>query len=241
MQNQVPRRIRGKYTAQLAKLDAPKLYKQLDFKSEFSDRDHVVVPALGERIDHGTILAYLFRRFGYPNSGWNPDVAIARYLLTTPNPAMILCIEPHITGYNLLSFCFMVEAQLMPILDVGTLRPAEINMWSKKDPLRPLAEAAWETLEDLLTPVAAGLMAINVKGCTDEEWPPQKPCLAAGYASGDLGNSAPGEFAELQNLITELGGGDSKAGVQKAISILKGATVPTAVRGLASANSAHRD
>lgn len=217
----VPSRVRGKYTAKLAKLDPSMLYRHLDFRSEYCDRDHVIVPALGKLVDHGAILTYMFRRFGYPNDAWDRDSSIASYLISTPNPAMILKVEPHVTGSSLLSFSFMVDDRLLPILDLGAQRRAEISMWEKKDPLRPLAEAAWETLEDLLTPVEAGVMQINVKGYAGEDGPPIKPCAVAGYASGDLGNAAPAEFYELQDLINNMGAGDSKAGVLKALEVLK--------------------
>lgn len=229
----VPSRRRGDFTAQLTQLDPTKLYAHLNFRTDFSDRDLVIETILGAQIDHGTILAYLFRRFGYPNSAWDRDLAIARYVLTTPNPAMLLCIEPHISGFTTLGFSFMVDARLMPTLGVGNRRPTEFIMWSKKDPLRPLTEAARETLEDLLTPVQAGVMAINVQGYAGEEGTPLKPCAAAGYPSGALGNAAPAEVCELQRLIAQLGGGDAKAGVQKALSILKAASVPTDGPGLA--------
>lgn len=48
-----------------------------------------------------------------------------------------------------------------------------------------------------------------------------KEAPVAGYPSGDLGNKAPGEFAELHSLILKIGEGDAKAGIALAMEALK--------------------
>src|SRR2546427_5605706 len=46
----------------------------------------------------GQLFAYLFRRFGYPNSGWDDHKELVYYLLTTPMDNVFLAVRPHMGG-----------------------------------------------------------------------------------------------------------------------------------------------
>ena len=53
------------------------------------------VRILGEdRWDYGHAFAYLFRRFGYSEYGWDGYKSLARYCLTTPMDGVVLVVNP---------------------------------------------------------------------------------------------------------------------------------------------------
>lgn len=63
---------------------------------------------LGERIPYGNLLAYCFRRFGYPNVAWDGDKDLAAYMLTTPREDLLMRVEPHVSEWSALSVRFFV-------------------------------------------------------------------------------------------------------------------------------------
>src|SRR5208337_4881861 len=67
--------------------------------------------ACGKEMDYGTLFSYLFRRFGYPNQGWDDYKQLAKYILTTPLPDMVLMIVPYCGNDTSLQFSFMVTAE----------------------------------------------------------------------------------------------------------------------------------
>lgn len=71
----------------------------------------------GDDMDYGSLFAYLFRRFGYPNSGWDPYKEIARYDLATPLADMVLRIEPHPGRSPRRHFIFLVPFAVMDAVD----------------------------------------------------------------------------------------------------------------------------
>lgn len=218
-----PRRLGRAYKPMLTVQEPTKAFLPVNFKALMSTPYDITERILATTVEYGAILAYMMQRFGYPNQSWQPDDAIASYLLTTPHPDMLLLIEPHVTNVAPLSFTFLLEtSRYNAIRDYGKRHGAD-NHLSKNDPLYPVYEDAVTTLEQLLVPVRAGVMNINVMGYAGEvDAKPVNSCAVAGYPSGALGNATPDEFDKLQVLINELGGGDSKAGVVKAIAVLKG-------------------
>lgn len=58
----------------------------------------VLASTVGSELEYGNLFAYLFRRFGYPNQAWDHATELARYLLTTPHPALFLSVMPRIDG-----------------------------------------------------------------------------------------------------------------------------------------------
>lgn len=63
---------------------------------------------LGEEMAGGNLLAYLMRRFGYPNHRSSVHVETATYLLSTPLPDLALQISPQPSGPLSLSLGFLV-------------------------------------------------------------------------------------------------------------------------------------
>lgn len=74
--------------------------------------DPVIRSIIGEEIDYGKLFAYLFRRFGYPNHGWDDYKELVAYYLTTPRPDMVLQIKPYVGDTSALSLRFLVETNI---------------------------------------------------------------------------------------------------------------------------------
>ena len=59
--------------------------------SDFTDSVQLIHEAIGEEIPQGSLFAYLFRRFGFPNSSSDDFKELCRYFLTTTHPAREEC------------------------------------------------------------------------------------------------------------------------------------------------------
>jgi len=95
--------------------------------------------------------------------------------------------------------------------------------WPDVDPCKNYNQAAYESLLDLKRPVEVRDIFINAFG--QMKSPGRQRVLSgassAGYPSGALGNDDPKGFAEIHDTISKLGGGNTKRGIKKALSILK--------------------
>lgn len=288
-----------------------------DPASEDLFSDPIIEQKCGPEIDYGKLFAYCFRRFGYPNRGWDDYKELVSYYLTTPCPDLVLKIAPYVGDTASLSLGFLAAGELpfqvndyarrdrvawekrsldwaetqglpewmprwidtyntefrpseappvsdwreacgfqfamgkegTPIhamtgrvaefrsklhLDYSQIeawpayyeRPCDLSSGNDDDPLKSLAFAALEALEDLKTPVGVRDQAINAFGLVEVDTCPiatAKPAASAGYPSGQMGNFAAKEFAELHSLVLELGGGDAKRGIKKALATLRAA------------------
>ena len=94
-----------------------KHWVELSFRSYVEDgvsmclSDPIIKSVIGDEIDYGKLFAYLFRRFGYPNRGWDNYKQMVSYYLTTPHPGMLLGITPYVGDTSAISMQFLVEAQ----------------------------------------------------------------------------------------------------------------------------------
>lgn len=77
--------------------------------SDFTDSVQLIHEAIGEEIPQGSLFAYLFRRFGFPNAGSDDFKELCRYFLTTTHPGMIMSIVPYSGGDSSISISFMVS------------------------------------------------------------------------------------------------------------------------------------
>lgn len=96
---------------------------------EFADRREMM-PTLFGRSDlpYGAATAYLFRRFGYPERGWDSYKELISWTLTTPDPEIRLRITPYV-GDDL-------SISIKPLLSVG--RKRALDLWEGS------LRAAWE-------------------------------------------------------------------------------------------------
>jgi hypothetical protein len=90
-------------------------YVGLSFRSYLAERNYGTDPFIaevcGESMDYGKLFAYCFRRFGYPNTGWDDYKELTAYLLSTPHPDMILEVIPYVGDTSHLQLRFMVAEE----------------------------------------------------------------------------------------------------------------------------------
>ena len=86
-----------------------------------NDRDWFKHPVLerscGDKMDCGALFAYLFRRFGNPNGGWDDYKELARYYLSTTLKDMLLSVVPYAGNSASIHFRFMVTHEVSAMLD----------------------------------------------------------------------------------------------------------------------------
>lgn len=70
--------------------------------------DPIVASVCGQSVDYGQLFAYCFRRFGYPNVGWDSRKALVDYHLTTPHPDLVLLVSPYVRNTSKLSLRFLL-------------------------------------------------------------------------------------------------------------------------------------
>jgi len=139
----------------------------------------------------GQLFAYLFRRFGYPNEGWDDRKELASYLLNTPMNDVFLSVIPYMAGdfedrllkdrtRHMFGYCISqeIEEQLYAI-------PASRHRESE---LYQRCNNAFEaTIRDLLRPVFIRDIAINCHGRIEDDALDDMPeeaakrCNEAGY------------------------------------------------------------
>lgn len=79
-------------------------------------------------INYGEGFAYLFRRFGYPEYGWDDYKGLVRYYITTPMDGVILSIEPGTSTVT--SFGYMLRDDIHKKCLFEEFRP--LWYWTKK-------------------------------------------------------------------------------------------------------------
>lgn len=102
------------HTLRLAYLQPEVQYTEVDFgrRIECSEEEKMALAdpigfrIFGGELPFGPLFAYLFRRFGYPNAGWDPYKELVKYYLTTPDKDMVLKVTPHVSGSLRLSYGF---------------------------------------------------------------------------------------------------------------------------------------
>lgn len=71
--------------------------------------DPIIANVCGDEIDYGKLFAYCFRRFGYPDRGWDDYKELVSYYLTTPHPDLVLNITPYVGNTSVITLRFYVE------------------------------------------------------------------------------------------------------------------------------------
>ncbi|MBN6742791.1 hypothetical protein JKG47_20285 [Acidithiobacillus sp. MC6.1] len=86
----------------------------------------------GAAIDYAHLFVYLFRRFGYPNRGWDDYKELTKYVLTTPKPDCFLEVVPTPGVCALPQVHFTVWAHLAVFMaeQEYRLRPAQ-ERWQR--------------------------------------------------------------------------------------------------------------
>lgn len=103
----------SKFRLKLAHPDKETRYFELSFRAHMERDaaesllyDPVIAEVCGDALDYGRLFAYCFRRFGYPNVGWDAYKELAAYYLTTPRSDMLLSLVPYVgdTAVNAVRF-----------------------------------------------------------------------------------------------------------------------------------------
>lgn len=138
--------------------------------------DPVIAPIVGDKVEYGPLFAYLFRRFGYPNCGWDNYKELARYLLTTPRPDLLLEVVPYAGGTSCIAFRFLVPPETN--CAINTYDKRAVNAWRERAGLWRERQGLPDWMPEWVQQVNAFWMDV---GATDWQ-------LALNYAgpAGDL-------------------------------------------------------
>lgn len=109
----------------------------LDFRS-YIDRgdtkrslsDPIIASVCGDVIDYGKLFAYCFRRFGYPDRGWDDYKQLVSYYLTTPHPDLVLNITPYVGNTSVISLSFLVGSESSTAINAYAQR--ELLAWRQR-------------------------------------------------------------------------------------------------------------
>jgi hypothetical protein len=102
----------------------------VDVPKEVALTDPVVGKVFGDQLDYGHLFAYLFRRFGYPNYGWDDYKDLARYILTTPRGDLLMEVIPYVGNHTCISFSFLVPSARMREIELYDSRPR--RAWERR-------------------------------------------------------------------------------------------------------------
>lgn len=92
--------------------------------------DPIIASICGDDIDYGKLFAYCFRRFGYPDRGWDDYKELVSYYLTTPHPDMALHITPYVGNTSAISLRFVVEYEAGRTIEAYAQR--DRHAWEKR-------------------------------------------------------------------------------------------------------------
>lgn len=100
-------KMKSKFRLKLGQIPDRSQVAHIDFYGEKYGDPSPVLSQFPDKIDYGHLFAYLFRRFGYPNVGWDSYKNLVCYLLTTPLPNLFLRITPYVGGDVDIGFQFI--------------------------------------------------------------------------------------------------------------------------------------
>lgn len=115
---------KARFTMRLAEFKEGISYTKLSFRRFIDDAegtrvlsDPVISPMVSDSMEYGSLFAYLFRRFGYPNCGWDNYKELAKYVLTTPHPELLMDVTPYAGGATCITFKFFVPRETVAAVE----------------------------------------------------------------------------------------------------------------------------
>jgi hypothetical protein len=179
------------------------------------------------KVSGATLFAYCFRRFGYPNVGWDESKNLANYLLTTPEPGLFLEIVPYLgsTSSQLMfgySIAKDLEEQTFYKIFLGP--HGGHKAWEQSVPRARFDAALRRSMEDLTRPVFIRDVPINCYGrcgVGHNPMPRRKkaaPFVAAGYPIDPLLLIDTDRYERFDAALALLGSGDRGAGMEMVIA-----------------------
>ena len=128
-----------------------------------------------EQLGGGDLFAYLFRRFGYPNVGWDDYKELANYVISTPMEDVFLEICPYLGGPKTsLHFGYLVSTEIDAKLAQEMLKDRQKDTfawkeWPTESYIYRCSKALQEAIRDLERPVFVRDIPINCKGRINDE------------------------------------------------------------------------
>ena len=77
----------------------------------------IIRSVCSDEIGYGNLFAYCFRRFGYPEGGWDDYKELVSYYLTTPHQNMVLNITPYVGNTSVISLKFIVKYEELQAIE----------------------------------------------------------------------------------------------------------------------------
>lgn len=101
------------FTSKLFSSDADRPFSQVSFLEDCTDAAKVlpklIKNVMGSEVPYGSLLAFMFRRFGHPNFNLRTREIGAGWQITTASPDLILEVVPSPSGKALQHFRFLVN------------------------------------------------------------------------------------------------------------------------------------
>ena len=178
----------------------------------------------------GDLFAYLFRRFGYPDLGWDGSKELVNYCLTTPMPEVFLLVRPYMGG----DYAESDRSRLMFGHYVGRAIQEEYYTclhtgghaaWPKHPRYKEVEQALSATLRDLLRPVYVDDVPTNCYGKVDDtqKVPPAVDAYsAAGYPIPAEFFASVERWERFIDALAALGDGSLDVGIDAVIKMNAG-------------------
>lgn len=192
-------------------------------------RASAILPGLrGEQL-----FAYLFRRFGYPNQGWDDHKELVRYLLTTPMDNVFLEVRPYLgcnyrhNVHRMFGYCISQYLEQQYLEELYYRSPRLSQQEREASALHQQYINAFEaTIRDLQRQVFIRDIPINCYGyiASDEfnNLPEQaSPAIEAGYGIPMDFFADLARYDSFIEAISELGDNNISKGMQWVIEAWK--------------------
>lgn len=148
-----------------------------------------IAEKLFPRLQGAFLFAYLFRRFGYPNTGWDGEGELVVYRFCTGEEGLFLTVHPNVNGngkkmYTDTMFsCFVSKEREDEYRRFCQQEKRENWIYSATG--YRFRRALEEAIKDLLRPVFVGNRAINCLGLVEKEQLKDLPQPCQHFCPGD--------------------------------------------------------
>lgn len=181
----------------------------------------------------GQLFAYLFRRFGYPNFGWDSDKNLASYLLSTPEKDVIFHVTPYMAGdcdtcrhdpihVEIMFGCYVAKA-LEEEYEQEYMFKDRRGEWKDSEQGKRCIQALETAIGDLLRPVFVRDVPINCLGRIPDDiqgLPNPAPAFSgAGNAIPEALMADSDRYGQFYDAVISLGKGNFARGMQRVIAL----------------------
>jgi len=179
----------------------------------------------------GQLVAYLFRRFGYPSWRWDEYKELTHYLITTPMKDVFLEVRPYMGGdspqpssfdHTVLMFGYCVDKAIEEESYYPLLMEGKRNDWYEHPRYKECNQAFEAAMRDLLRPVYVRDVPINCYGLVLDDdlgtCPSHvEPYHAAGYPIPQAFLRDTDRYVQFTDALSTLGDGSMDKGIDRVI------------------------